>query len=55
MNVSRSEGGFTILEMACAVAIIGVLAAIYFFLIDSYRERRMSEQAAAGADAGCQG
>jgi prepilin-type N-terminal cleavage/methylation domain-containing protein len=46
MNVSRSEGGFTILEMVCAVAIIGVLVAIYFFLIDSYRERRMSEQAA---------
>jgi len=46
MNVSRSQGGFTILEMVCAVAIIGVLSAIYFFLIESYRERRMSEQAA---------
>jgi prepilin-type N-terminal cleavage/methylation domain-containing protein len=46
MHVLRSERGFTILEMVCAVAIIGVLSAIYFFLIDSYRERRMSEQAA---------
>jgi prepilin-type N-terminal cleavage/methylation domain-containing protein len=46
MHFSRSERGFTILEMVCAVAIIAVLSAIYFFLIDSYRERRMSEQAA---------
>jgi prepilin-type N-terminal cleavage/methylation domain-containing protein len=46
MNVSKSESGFTILEMVCAVAIIAVLSVIYFFLIDSYRERRMSEQAA---------
>jgi prepilin-type N-terminal cleavage/methylation domain-containing protein len=46
MHVLRSERGFTILEMVCAVVIIAVLSAIYFFLIDSYRERRMSEQAA---------
>jgi prepilin-type N-terminal cleavage/methylation domain-containing protein len=46
MNVSRSEAGFTILEMVCAIAIIAVLSVIYFSLIDSYRERRMSEQAA---------
>ncbi len=42
----KRENGFTILEMVSAVAIIIVLSLIYFFLIDSYRERRMSEMAA---------
>lgn len=44
--MARSQTGFTILEMVSAVLIIGVLSVIYFFLTDSYRERRMSEQAA---------
>ncbi len=46
MKPRNPKAGFTVLEMAFAIVIIGVLSAIYFFLIDSYRERRMSEQAA---------
>ncbi|MBI5251367.1 MAG: prepilin-type N-terminal cleavage/methylation domain-containing protein [Desulfomonile tiedjei] len=46
MKSRTSQAGFTILEMAFAIVIIAILAAIYFFLIDSYRERRMSEHAA---------
>lgn len=46
MKPRNPQAGFTVLEMAFAVVIIAVLSAIYFFLIDSYRERRMSEQAA---------
>lgn len=46
MKSSRANAGFTILEMIFAIALIAVLSAMYFFLIDSYRERRMSEQAA---------
>lgn len=46
MKSSRAEAGFTILEMIFAIALIAALCTIYFFLIDSYRERRMSEQAA---------
>jgi prepilin-type N-terminal cleavage/methylation domain-containing protein len=42
----RNNAGFTILEMISAIAIIAILSVIYLFLIDSYRERRMSEQAA---------
>ncbi len=42
----KSQAGFTILEMVCAVAIVAVLSSIYFFLVDSYRDRRMNEQAA---------
>lgn len=41
-----AQAGFTMLEMAFAIVIIAVLSAVYFFLVDSYRERRMSEQAA---------
>jgi prepilin-type N-terminal cleavage/methylation domain-containing protein len=44
--MARSQNGFTILEMASAVLIIAVLSVLYFLLTDSYRERRMSEQAA---------
>lgn len=44
--MARSQNGFTILEMVSAVLIIAVLSIIYFLLTDSYRERRMSEQAA---------
>lgn len=44
--MARSQTGFTILEMVSAVFIIAVLSVIYFLLTDSYRERRMSEQAA---------
>ncbi len=46
MSNIRNNAGFTILEMISAIAIIAVLSVIYLFLIDSYRERRMSEQAA---------
>lgn len=46
MRSSKASAGFTVLEMAAAIAIIAVLATIYFFLMDSYKERRMSEQAA---------
>ena len=45
MRGSKAEAGFTVLEMAAAVAIIAALTTIYFFLMDSYRDRRMSEQA----------
>lgn len=46
MKACRSQAGFTILEMAAAIVVVASLTGIYFFLIDSYRERRMSEQAA---------
>lgn len=46
MTFSRSEAGFTVLEMVWAVAVIAIMSTIYFFMVDSYRERRLSEQAA---------
>jgi Tfp pilus assembly protein PilE len=46
MMVSRREAGFTVLEMVWAVAVIAAMSAIYFFMVDSYRERSLSEQAA---------
>lgn len=46
MTETKAESGFTIVEMVCAIAVITILCGIYFFMIDSYRERRMSEQAA---------
>lgn len=46
MKQFKSQAGFTILEMVCAVAIVSVLCGIYFFLVDSYLDRRMNEQAA---------
>lgn len=46
MKSSRVDPGFTVLEMIFAIALIAVLSTIYFLLIDSYGERRMSEQAA---------
>jgi prepilin-type N-terminal cleavage/methylation domain-containing protein len=46
MKPRTDQSGFTVLEMAFAIVIIAVLSAIYFFLTDTYRERRMSEQAA---------
>jgi len=46
MRRVRSNAGFTIVEMVCAIAIIAILSTIYFFMIDTYRERRMSGQAA---------
>jgi prepilin-type N-terminal cleavage/methylation domain-containing protein len=46
MRRIKSHGGFTILEMISAVAIIAALSVIYLFLLDGYKERRMSEQAA---------
>lgn len=46
MKLVRDESGFALLEMVSAIFIIAVLSVIYFLMIDSYRERRMSEQAA---------
>jgi len=46
MTTLRSTKGFTILEMVWAVLVLAVLSAVYFFLVDSYRERRAGEQAA---------
>jgi prepilin-type N-terminal cleavage/methylation domain-containing protein len=46
MRHLRPNDGFTIVEMVCAIAIIAILSTIYFFMVDTYRERRMSEQAA---------
>ena len=46
MKTPRYQAGFTVIELVCAIAIIAVLSSIYFFLVNSYGERRMSEQAA---------
>lgn len=46
MNRLKSPEGFTIVEMVWAVGTIAILAAIYFVLLDSYRQASLSEQAA---------
>jgi len=46
MTVTRSKAGFTIVEMIIAMSIICVLVAIYYFMVDSYKDRRMGELAA---------
>ena len=46
MKGARSERGLTVLEMVAAMAVIAVLASIYFVMTNSYKERRMSELAA---------
>ncbi len=46
MRLSRSNQGFTLLEMIWALLVVAGLSAVYFFMLDSYQERRMSEQAA---------
>jgi prepilin-type N-terminal cleavage/methylation domain-containing protein len=46
MKKSGSQAGITVVEMMVAVAVICVLATVYFMMVDSYRHRRMSEQAA---------
>jgi prepilin-type N-terminal cleavage/methylation domain-containing protein len=45
-KASRSAAGFTVLEMLTAVVVLGVLSAMYYVMVESYQERRMSEQAA---------
>ncbi|MFH1116199.1 MAG: prepilin-type N-terminal cleavage/methylation domain-containing protein [Pseudomonadota bacterium] len=46
MKGTGPNAGFTVVEMVCAIAVIAILSGTYFFMIDSYRDRRMSEQAA---------
>lgn len=46
MKIIKSRAGVTILEMMAVVVIISLLATIYFFMVESYKDRRMSEQAA---------
>lgn len=47
MNVKkRSIKGLTTIEMTFAIATIAVLTGIYVYLMDSYKYRRMGEQAA---------
>jgi len=46
MKSSRSQDGFTVLEMMAAVAMISILGVIYVFMVDSYQDRRSSELAA---------
>ena len=46
MNLRNDQSGFALLEMVSAIIIIAILSVIYFLMTDSYRERRMSEQAA---------
>ncbi|MGD9817382.1 MAG: type IV pilin protein [Desulfomonilaceae bacterium] len=46
MNLRKDQSGFALFEMVSAIVIIAILSVIYFLMIDSYRERRMSEQAA---------
>lgn len=46
MTVTGSKAGFTILEMIIVVCTICVLIAIYYVMVDSYKDRRMSELAA---------
>jgi prepilin-type N-terminal cleavage/methylation domain-containing protein len=46
MRLSKRSAGFTVIEMVTAVAIIATLSVICYVLVGSYREHRMSEQAA---------
>lgn len=46
MRVTESRAGFTIVEMIVAMCLICVLISIYYVMVDSYKDRRMSEVAA---------
>lgn len=46
MRILKSTKGFTTIEMVFAIVTIAILTSIYFFLVDSYKDRRMGEQAA---------
>ncbi len=46
MKKDASQAGFTVLEMIIGFAIIVVLGSIYYLMVDSYKDRRMSEMAA---------
>jgi Tfp pilus assembly protein PilE len=46
MKYSRSDAGVTVLEVTVALAVISLLVGIYLVMVDSYKDRRMSEQAA---------
>jgi prepilin-type N-terminal cleavage/methylation domain-containing protein len=46
MTRSSSHSGFTVLEMAAAVAILCVLVGVYYVMVDSYKARRYDELAA---------
>ncbi len=46
MTYDTRPNGFTIVEMIFAVFTITCLAVIFFVMVNSYKDRRMSEQAA---------
>ncbi len=46
MRRSKWEAGLTVVEMVAAMAIISMLGAIHFFMVEGYKDRRMSELAA---------
>lgn len=46
MKTLRSAKGLTTIEMVFAIITVGLLTGIYFILVDSYKDRRMGEQAA---------
>jgi len=46
MRYLRCRSGLTSVEMVFAVLVISMMVGIYLFLVDSYKNRRMSEQAA---------
>lgn len=46
VEAGRFASGLTSIEMVFAIMVIAIMAGIYLFLVDSYKNRRMSEQAA---------
>jgi general secretion pathway protein G len=49
-NLLRKGSGFTLIELCIVVAILGILAAISFLGVQSYRERAMIAKARAEID-----
>jgi len=46
MKTLGSSKGLTTVEMVFAIITVGLLTGIYFILVESYKDRRMGEQAA---------